>query len=251
MEEVYRNYLECYEVSNLGNVRRKLLGGGYKVINCSIMNRGYRYFQQYRDGKRINHLIHHIVAKLFIGERPENDVIDHIDRNKLNNCVDNLRYCSQLENMKNQDRYKQEITEQDPEKRHPLVCKLYREQNRDKVNEQKKEYYQNHKEHFQEYNKSLFEIKCDNCNEVRYITRCSINHIKRKGTNICRKCSAIKNLELANKYKDKSRYYKNASTPAPHHQSRRWRCEGDFSAPINHRSSLRQGASVEFQLSVM
>jgi hypothetical protein len=194
MEEIYKKYMSMYEVSNFGNVRRKLLSGNYKELKCSSMNRGYKYFQQRRDGKRINHLIHHIVAQLFLGERPENKVIDHIDRDKLNNKVSNLRYCTQLENMKNQDKYKHDITEKDPKKRHSLVCKLYAHENREAVLKNKREYYQNHKEHIQEYQKTLFELRCDECHKVRHITRTGFNRSKRMGINICRACQATRNL---------------------------------------------------------
>jgi hypothetical protein len=194
MEEIYKAYFNDYEVSNMGNVRRKLNDGNYKELKCSIQNRGYKYFQQIKDGKRINHLVHHIVAKLFIGERPENQVIDHIDRNKLNNHVNNLRYCSQLDNVKNQDKYKSEITEQDPKQRKILINKLYTEQNREKILKNKKQYYQNNKENFQEYNKTLFELKCDECNNTRLITRTILNKAKRIGKNICIKCQSVKNL---------------------------------------------------------
>ena len=193
MKEIYKNYLNDYEVSNLGNVKRGE-AGNYKELKCSINNKGYRYFQQRRDGKRINHLIHHIVAKLFIGERPENQVIDHIDRNKLNNRVENLRYCSQLDNMKNTDKYKHEILEQDPKKRRSLVCKLYVEQNKEHLSSLKKTYYQEHKKHLQEYSKTLFELKCDECNKSRLITRCTLNRAKRLGGNVCIQCQSVKNL---------------------------------------------------------
>ena len=85
-----------YEISNLGNVKRF-----NRLLKCSITNRGYKYVQQMKDGKRINHSIHCLVAHLFIGERPDELVIDHIDRDKLNNNVDNLRYITQNENCKN------------------------------------------------------------------------------------------------------------------------------------------------------
>lgn len=194
MEEIYKVYLKDYEVSNMGNVRRKLIDGNYKELKCSIQNRGYKYFQQIKDGKRINHLIHHIVSKLFIGERPENQVIDHIDRNKLNNRIDNLRYCSQLDNMKNQDKYISEITEQNPNERRSLVCKLYVKNHREAVLANKKQYYQENKNHFQEYSKTLFELKCDECNKSRLITRSVMNKAKRLGGNICIKCQSVKNL---------------------------------------------------------
>ena len=96
--------------------------------------------------------------------------------------------------MKNQDKYKSEITEQDPKKRKKLIDKLYLEQNREKVLKNKKKYYQDNKEYFKEYSKTLFELKCDECNKVRQITRTNINKSKRTGVNVCRACQAVKNL---------------------------------------------------------
>jgi hypothetical protein len=106
MEE-FKIAFEDYEISNFGNCRRN-----GKEIKGSIQNRGYKYIQLQRDSKRINLLFHHLVAKCFIGERPNDLVIDHIDRNKLNNNVENLRYITQKENMKNQDRYRDDIKEE-------------------------------------------------------------------------------------------------------------------------------------------
>ena len=93
MEE-FKIAFEEYEVSNLGNVRRKLKNGNYREVKGSILKNGggYRYFQTNRENKRTNYLFHHLVAKAFLGERPEGKVIDHIDRNSLNNNVSNLRY---------------------------------------------------------------------------------------------------------------------------------------------------------------
>ena len=100
MEEVWKPVIEKYKISNLGNVSKNDV-----IIKGSITNRGYKYFQLQRDGKRINFLYHQLVAKEFIGERPLNYDIDHINRNKLDNRLENLRYVSHKENMKNQDRY--------------------------------------------------------------------------------------------------------------------------------------------------
>jgi len=107
MEE-WKTIVENYKVSNFGNCRKD-----DKVINCSINNRGYKYFQLQREGKRINYLIHQEVAKLFIGERPNKFDTDHIDRNKLNNNVYNLRYITHKENGRNTDRYREDILETD------------------------------------------------------------------------------------------------------------------------------------------
>ena len=125
MEE-YKKCHEYYEISNLGNCRRLLKCGNYREVKGSIQNRGYRYVQLKRQNKRNNLLFHQMVAQVFIGVRPDNMVIDHIDRNKLNNNVSNLRYVTQLENMRNTDRYRNDIKEHDTKKRHLILLQKRR-----------------------------------------------------------------------------------------------------------------------------
>ena len=117
MEE-WKTIFEDYEISNLGNCRKK-----GKIIKGCVMNRGYKYFQVQREGKRLNKLFHHLVAEAFIGARPDGLVIDHIDRNKLNNNVNNLRYITQELNMINQDRYRTDIETTDKRERHRIFQK--------------------------------------------------------------------------------------------------------------------------------
>ncbi len=52
MEE-FKIIFEEYEVSNYGNVRKKLKNGDYKEVKGSVLNRGYRYFQIQRDKKKL------------------------------------------------------------------------------------------------------------------------------------------------------------------------------------------------------
>jgi hypothetical protein len=120
MTEEWKICFENYEISNFGNCRRY----GSEIKGC-IQNRGYKYFQVQRDGKRINKLFHHLVAEQFIGERPDGLVIDHIDRNKLNNNVNNLRYISHAENLQNTDKYRSDILETDKRLRYNLLKKEY------------------------------------------------------------------------------------------------------------------------------
>jgi hypothetical protein len=117
MAEEWKICFENYEISNLGNCRKLLNDGTYKTIKGSTLNRGYRYFQVQRDGMRVNKLFHEMVAMAFIGPRPENLVIDHIDRDKLNNKVENLRYVSHTENCRNCHRYRTDIETTDPVER--------------------------------------------------------------------------------------------------------------------------------------
>jgi flagellar motility protein MotE (MotC chaperone) len=169
MEE-YKNVFENYEISNFGNLRKKLITGEYKNIKGSILKTGggYKYLQIKREGKRINKLFHHLVAQAFLGNRPEKLVIDHIDRNPLNNNLINLRYITQKKNTHNCEKYKNEIEEEDPIKRKKLVSILYRQKNIEKLKEKKKEYYNNNKEKILEQAKNnKVIVKCSQCNLER------------------------------------------------------------------------------------
>ena len=124
MTEVYLpTGVEYYEISSYGNVRRWIQGGGYKTITGSVNSCGYRYFQLQRDGQRNNHLFHQLVAKAFIGERPKGLVVDHIDRDRLNNSAANLRYISFTENIRNSSVYYDHIDEPDLIKRRNLLAR--------------------------------------------------------------------------------------------------------------------------------
>lgn len=127
MELEWKIYNNKYLISNNGDVKRN-----DKYLNCSIMNRGYKYFQTSKKGIRKNYLIHHLVAELFIGARPEGLVIDHIDQNKLNNNVSNLRYTTQKINSFNHKKVKTHILQDDPERKYKYG-KEYREENKEKL----------------------------------------------------------------------------------------------------------------------
>lgn len=142
--EEYRICFEDYEISNLGNCRKKLKTGVYITIIGSVNNRGYRYFQIQRNGKRLNKLYHQMVAQCFLGDRPHNFDIDHIDRDKANNILLNLRYVSHLDNMKNQDRYHHECNLQGPERKKYIINQCVK-----KLKESKKYYC------------TVCDIKCD------------------------------------------------------------------------------------------
>lgn len=64
----------------------------------TLGNRGY--WQIRLLGQRL--VQHRIVWELHFGPIPEGKVIDHIDRDRFNNRIENLRCVSQSENMTNQ-----------------------------------------------------------------------------------------------------------------------------------------------------
>jgi len=92
-----------YEISNLGNCRR--IGGN--ILKPIKSGNGYFQFNlcyTNEDGNRKQRpeYQHRLIAIYHI-DNPENKPhIDHIDQNKQNNNIDNLRWVSRSENMRNQ-----------------------------------------------------------------------------------------------------------------------------------------------------
>lgn len=98
-------YEGLYEVSNLGrvrslHVRRHRNEGGLLTIKQASPNWDYQVAVLCRNGKPKSFRVHALVAEAFIGPRPDGVVIDHIDGNRNNNASTNLRYCTQLTNLR-------------------------------------------------------------------------------------------------------------------------------------------------------
>ena len=62
---------------------------------------GYLRAELYKNGQGKKYFVHRLVAETFIPNPNNLPCIDHIDRNYLNNSVDNLRWCTQKENCNN------------------------------------------------------------------------------------------------------------------------------------------------------
>lgn len=71
-------------------------------VNSSLSKWGYSTIVLTRDdGKRMTLRVHRVLASMFI-PNPENKVsVDHIDGNKINNCLSNLRWVTPKENTAN------------------------------------------------------------------------------------------------------------------------------------------------------
>ena len=82
-----------YSVSNTGNVRNDRTG---RILKLRIGTTGY--YQVMMGRKTIPQYVHRLVAIAFIANYENKPQVDHLDGNKLNNCVDNLRWVTASEN---------------------------------------------------------------------------------------------------------------------------------------------------------
>ena len=94
MEEYKKIKDYDYEISNLGNVRNMKTN---KILKNQISTSGY--YDIKIDGKHFK--IHKLIGIYFIDNPNEYKCVDHIDRNKLNNNINNLRWCTYSDNLKN------------------------------------------------------------------------------------------------------------------------------------------------------
>lgn len=98
MREIWKDisgYEGIYQISNLGNVcsnsglrKQRTAGKGYKSITL------------HKNGSRNYFFIHRLVAEHFISNPNHYEQVNHIDGNKENNCVNNLEWCNNSQNMK-------------------------------------------------------------------------------------------------------------------------------------------------------
>lgn len=97
MEEVWNKIqdYECYEISNMGNIRRR-----GRILKLGLQG-GYYHATLCRDGIPKNCSIARLVAKAFIPNPEEKLTVDHIDRVRTNNCVTNLRWATNKEQSAN------------------------------------------------------------------------------------------------------------------------------------------------------
>lgn len=88
---------DCYEVSNLGRVRRTRSGHGTwagRILKPQNAKGGY--YKLTLHGK-FTPSIHSLVAKAFIGPRPLNKEVNHKNGDKRDNRVVNLEYVTNEE----------------------------------------------------------------------------------------------------------------------------------------------------------
>ncbi len=85
-----------YSVSNLGRVRNNRTG---RILKPDGNSNGYESVQISLNGKPKRYSVHRLVAEAFCLKQENQTEVDHIDGNRRNNIVENLRWATGSENM--------------------------------------------------------------------------------------------------------------------------------------------------------
>lgn len=104
-----------YQVSNMGRVKtlKKQIGRiePEKIMTPTTTYQGYSRVVLRKDGKSKIFAVHRLVADAFIPNINGKPIVDHIDGDRTNNQVENLRWCTFKENclnstkLRSSDRY--------------------------------------------------------------------------------------------------------------------------------------------------
>lgn len=96
----WENIQDNYFVSDTGVVRN-----GAKIMKQSTDKDGYKFVNLYCDNKHYVYKVHRLVAICFIDNPDAHYEVDHIDLDKTNNKIENLRWIDHSENLKNRKSY--------------------------------------------------------------------------------------------------------------------------------------------------
>lgn len=94
-----------YDISSLGRVRKRR-NGFYPKIS---VNKSIGYYHVTLNGKP--YLLHRLLAQAFIPNPEGKPEVDHIDGDKLNNDLSNLRWATRSENQRNRGKQSNNTSE--------------------------------------------------------------------------------------------------------------------------------------------
>lgn len=138
-----KDYEGLYEVSNMGRVRsldREIITSNGKkihlkgkILKLQLNNSGYLFVGLNKHNKK-HFYVHFLVAKSFIPNLENKQFIDHINTNKTDNRVENLRWVTREENMNN-PLTKKKMSEINRGENNPMYGKKISEETKKKISE--------------------------------------------------------------------------------------------------------------------
>lgn len=97
MNEIWKDikgYEGKYQISNLGNIKSFRKQSPY-LLKPSLSDNGYYQVTLYQENtNRKKFLVHRLVAEHFLPNPNRYPCVNHKDEDKLNNCSDNLEWCT-------------------------------------------------------------------------------------------------------------------------------------------------------------
>tara|TARA_R110000744_G_scaffold147914_1_gene260955 strand:- start:108 stop:617 length:510 start_codon:yes stop_codon:yes gene_type:complete len=98
--ELFNNKLKVFENGKVLTLGKRMNKGEYYEMKGGISNKGYKCLQLCFEGKYKKYLVHRIIALTFLNLDFEDkkQIIDHKNRDKLDNQVSNLRVVSYQQN---------------------------------------------------------------------------------------------------------------------------------------------------------
>ena len=100
--ESWHNVKGCHgalQISNLARVR-KIKNGVVAIIVPHLDNYGYLRIRFSRQGKKMLFQVHRLMAEIFVPNPDGKPEVDHINGNKLDCRIENLRWVTHAENMR-------------------------------------------------------------------------------------------------------------------------------------------------------
>ena len=96
--EFIKGFENLYKINRIGDIWSCWYN---KIMTPQLTQDGYLIVSLKKEGKRYKGFIHRLLALQYLENTENLPQIDHIDRNKQNNNLDNLRWCSQHTNRLN------------------------------------------------------------------------------------------------------------------------------------------------------